>query len=73
MILQLQQLQSYRRAGLGIRKSVMMVHEVIAAGSGDGLELVVREPASEVLTGHSKGVVELIVGVVHLIYPEHRF
>ena len=50
----------------------MVIHKVITAGGSDGLELMVRELISEVLSGYSKGVVELIVGVVHLINPEHR-
>lgn len=50
----------------------MVIHEVIAARSGDGLELMVWQLISEVMSGYSKGVVELIVGVVHLIDPEHR-
>ena len=49
----------------------MVVHEVIAAGCGDGLELMVRKPASEMPSGSSEGVVELIVGIVHLIHSEH--
>ena len=49
----------------------MVVHEVIPAGGGDGLELMVGEPATEVAAGSREGVVELIVGIVHLIYPEH--
>ena len=48
----------------------MVVHEVISAGCGDGLELMVRKPAAEVTSGSREGVVELIVGIVHLIYPE---
>ena len=38
----LQQLHRYHSAGLCIRKGVMVVHEVISAGCGDGLELMVR-------------------------------
>ena len=48
----------------------MVVHEVIAAGCGDGLELMVRKTAAEMASGSSEGVVELIVGIVHLIHPE---
>ena len=44
----LQQLHRYHSAGLCIRKGVMVVHEVISAGCGDGLELMVGEPAAEV-------------------------
>ena len=66
----LQQLHRYHSAGLCISKGVMVVHEVISAGCCDGLELMVREPAAEVTSGSREGVVELIVGIVHLIYPE---
>ena len=48
----------------------MVVHEVISAGCGDGLELMVRKLAAEMLPGSRQGVVELVVWVVHLIYLE---
>ena len=67
----LQQLHRYRRAGLCIRKRVMMIHEVIAAGCRNGLELMVGEPAAEMLPGSREGVVELVFGIVHLIDTEH--
>ena len=44
----LQQLHRYHSAGVCIRKGVMVVREVISAGCGDGLELMVRKPAAEV-------------------------
>ena len=68
----LQQLHRYYGAGLCIRKGVMVVHEIISAGCGDGLELMVREPATEVAAGSREGVVELIVRIVHLINSMHR-
>ena len=67
----LQQMHRYHCAGLCVSKGVMVVHEVISAGCGDGLELMVGEPAAEVTSGSSEGVVELIVGIVHLIDTEH--
>ena len=67
----LQQLHRYHSAGLGIRKGMMVVHEVISAGCRDGLEPMVGEPAAEVTSGSCEGVVELIVGIVHLIDTEH--
>ena len=51
----------------------MVVHDVISAGCCDGLELMVGEPAAEVSSGSREGVVELIVGIVHLIDTEHGF
>ena len=49
----------------------MVVHKVISAGCCDGLQLMVGEPATEVAAGSREGVVELIVGIVHLIDTEH--
>ena len=60
----------YHGAGLCVSKGVMVVHEVISAGCGDGLELMVRKLAAEMLPGSRQGVVELVVWVVHLIYLE---
>ena len=48
----------------------MVVHEVISAGCCDGLQLMVRKLAAEMLPGSREGVVELVVGVVHPIYLE---
>ena len=67
----LQQMHRYHCAGLCVSKGVMVVHEVISAGCGDGLELMVRKPAAEVTSGSREGVVELVVGIVHLIDTEH--
>ena len=67
----LQQLHRYHCAGLCIRKGVMVVHELISAGCCDGLELMIGEPAAEVAAWGREGVVELIVGIVHLIDTEH--
>ena len=67
----LQQLHRYHSAGLCIRKGVMVVHEVISAGCCDGLQLMVRKLAAEMLSGSRQGVVELIIGIVHLIDTEH--
>lgn len=48
----------------------MVVEEVVAAGGGDGLELVVGEGAAEVAAGGCEGVVEGVIGVVHLVAAE---
>ena len=60
------------RTGLGIRKCVMMVHKFISAGGCNGLELVAREAAAEMPAGSCQSVEELVLGIVHLIDPEHR-
>lgn len=51
----------------------MVAGEVVAAGSGNGLQLVVREGIPEMLSGRSQGVIELIVRVIHLVYLKHIF
>ena len=43
----LQDFHRDRGAGLGIGQSVMVIREVVPAGSGDGLELVVGQGATE--------------------------
>ncbi len=45
---------------------------MVAALGGNSLELVVGEITEGAARG-SEGVVELVVGIVHLIYTEHRF
>ena len=51
----------------------MVVLKVIAAGSSYGVKLMVGERMAELTAGSCKGVVETIVGIVHLIHSEHRF
>ena len=49
----------------------MVVREVVAAGGGDGLELVIGEPPSIEPSRCPQRVVEFIVRIVHLIDAEH--
>ena len=51
----------------------MMVLEVVATGSCNGVEVVIGQGVAELSAGGSKGVIESIVGIVHLIDLEHRF
>ena len=48
-----------------------MVLEVVAAGSGNGLQLVIGQRLPELSTRCCQGIVETVVGVVHLIDSEH--
>ena len=52
---------------------MMMVLEVVATGSCNGMELVIGQRMAELSVGCCKGVVESIVGIVHLIDLEHSF
>lgn len=60
-------------AGFCVGEGVVVVFEDVAAGGGDGVELVVGEAAAEVASGGGEGVVELVVGVVHLVDSEDGF
>ena len=64
------QFDSDLRTGLGIRKCMMMVHEVISAGCRDRLELMVWKASAEIPPRRCKGIVKFVVGIVHLIYLE---
>ncbi len=50
-----------------------MPFQFISAGFSHGLELMVFDSAAETATGRGKGVVEQIIGVIHLIDPEYGF
>ena len=49
----------------------MMVLEVIAAGSCNGMELVIGKRMAELSAGCCKSIVEVVVRIVHLIDLEH--
>ena len=69
----LQQCQRDVCAGLRIGKRVMVVLKVIAAGSGDCVQLVVRQQASEMAARGAAGAIKFVIRIVHLIDPEHSF
>ena len=48
-----------------------MILEVVAAGSCNGMELVIGQRMAELSAGCCKGIVEVVVRIVHLIDPEH--
>ena len=49
----------------------MVVLQVVSAAGGNGVE--VMAPSGPALARSDTGAMELIVGVVHLIDPEHDF
>jgi len=55
----------------GISQGMMMIRQIIAAGGGYSLKLMVRKAAAEMAPRGCQRVVELIVRVIHLIHPEH--
>jgi len=50
---------------------MVMVLQVIATGSGYGLQLVIGQRLAKLLAGSCQGIVEAIVRIVHLIHLEH--
>lgn len=60
-------------AGLGIRQSVMMVRQVVPAGGGHCLQLMIRKTMAEMPAGSGQCIVENIVRVVHLVDPVNGF
>ena len=59
--------------GLGIGQGMMVTGQVITAGCGNRLQLMVRQTAAEMVTGGRKGIMELIFRIIHPIHPECRF
>lgn len=58
-------------AGLSIGQGMMVIGQVITAGCGNRLQLMVRQTAAEMITGGRKGIMELILRIIHLIHPEN--
>ena len=59
--------------GFRIGQGMMVIGQVITAGCGNRLQLMVRQTAAEILTGGRKCIIELILGIIHLIHPENLF
>ena len=68
-----QQLDCNMSAGFRIGQSMMVIGQVITAGCGNRLQLMVRQTAAEMVTGGRKGIMELIFRIIHPIHPECRF
>ena len=60
-------------AGLSIGQGMMVTGQVITAGCGNRLQLMVRQTAAEMVTGGRKCIMELILGIIHLIHSENLF
>ena len=58
-------------AGLCIGQGMMVIGQVITAGCGNRLQLMVWQTAAEMITGGRKGIMELILGIIHLIHFEN--
>ena len=68
----LQNLLCYPGASLCVGEGVVVMLQVVAAGGGNGVELVVGQ-MGEAATGGDASAVELVVGVVHLVATEDGF
>ena len=52
---------------------MVMVLQVIATGSSNGMQLVIRQRQAELSAGGSQGIVEAVVGIVHLVRSKYGF
>jgi|GEM_PF-2498291 len=68
-----QQLDCNMGTGFGIGQSMMVIGQVITAGCGNRLQLMVRQTAAEMLTGCRKGIIELILRIIHPVHFENLF
>ena len=68
-----QQPDCYMSTSLGIGQGMMVIGQVITAGCGNRLQLMVRQTAAEMVTGGRKCIMELILGIIHLIHSENLF
>ena len=59
--------------GLGIGQSMMVIGQIITAGCGNRLQLMVRQTAAEMFTGGRKCIIELILGIIHPVHFENLF
>lgn len=60
------------RAGFCIGQSMVMLFQVVSAEGGHGVQLVVLRPR-ESATGGPQRIIEIIVGIIHLVDPEDGF
>ena len=68
-----QQPDCYMSTGLGIGQGMMVIGQVITAGCGNRLQLMVRQTAAEMVTGGRKCIIELILGIIHPVHFENLF
>ncbi len=68
-----QQPNCYMSTGFRIGQGMMVTSQVITAGCGNRLQLIVRQTASEMITGSRKCIMELILGIIHPVHFENLF
>ena len=51
---------------------MMMPSQIVAAGGSDSLQLMVRQHPAEMPPRRRKRIQEHVIGVIHLVHPEHR-
>ena len=68
-----QQLDCNMSAGFRIGQGMMVIGQVITAGCGNRLQLMVRQTAAEMVTGGRKCIIELILGIIHPVHFENLF
>ena len=68
-----QQLDCNMGTGFGIGQGMMVIGQVITAGCGNCLQLMVRQTAAEMFARGRKGIMELIFRIIHPIHSENLF
>lgn len=66
-----QNLQSYRRASLGISQGMVMVLQVVAATGSDDVEIMMAFRPNAARS--DAGAIKLVIGIIHLIDAEDGF
>ena len=70
---QLQQFQRDGGAGFCICRGVVVVQEGVAAGGGDGVELVIGQALAKMAAGGGQGVQEVVAGIMDAVGAEDGF
>lgn len=55
----------------GIGQGMMVIGQVITAGCGNRLQLMVRQTAAEMITGGRKCIIEFILRIIHPVHFEN--
>ena len=50
---------------------MVMVLQIVATSGSNGVQLMIRQRMTELSAGSSQGIIEAIIGIVHLICSEH--
>lgn len=69
----LQQPQGYHGAGFGVGHGMVVVAQIVSAGFGHGMQLMVGQSFSKMSARGAAGAVENVVGIFHTVHLESGF